>query len=301
MSEFLIDTKLPLAIEVIRFLLYLLIPTSAVSFFVLVNAKDSELWQKAIMALTIGCLIAFTFLATANIAESLVSNFLFLQLSGIERLQIALISGFSSFVFTILFRHREYILALFITNPPELSPQTNGGNNEQLDLERVVFSQEKNLLTILSHESKVSIRHKSVIMNIFFVVNAIFLGFYFIKSDSLTPFEFGFISVTYISLSMFMVYIFRVANTRFATLLSIQEDLHKERRVDNYIRDLRKSAEPTDNDVEILRMLLVNRAERESTTNHPYEVILKGISGSNIQLKGGKFEGSAGAAKTPVN
>lgn len=91
----------------------------------------------------------------------------------------------------------------------------------------------------------------------------------------------------YISMAMFIVFVFRSSNIRALTLLSITEDLKRYHDAEKYIANLGTRA-ATDRDVEILKLILTNRAEREKGAEHPYELVLKGITNSTVLLKGGK-------------
>ncbi len=93
----------------------------------------------------------------------------------------------------------------------------------------------------------------------------------------------------YISLAMFIVYVYRAANARALVLLAITEDLKRYHDAEKYMNHLRPNTPPTERDLDVLRLILTNRAEREKNNEHPYELVLKGISNSNIMLKGGKI------------
>jgi hypothetical protein len=90
-------------------------------------------------------------------------------------------------------------------------------------------------------------------------------------------------------LAAFIVYIYRTSNFRSSVLLALREDAKKYFDAEDYIRRLKPGASPTDRDVEVLKLLLLNRAEREKMADHPYELVLKGVTNSNIQFKGGKI------------
>lgn len=92
----------------------------------------------------------------------------------------------------------------------------------------------------------------------------------------------------YISLATFIVYVYRAANARALVLLAITEDLKRYHDAEKYMNHLRPKSQPTERDLEVLRLILTNRAEREKNNEHPYELVLKGVSNSNILLKGGK-------------
>ncbi|WP_409027689.1 hypothetical protein OX462_02465 [Janthinobacterium sp. SUN098] len=101
----------------------------------------------------------------------------------------------------------------------------------------------------------------------------------------------------YVSLATFIVYVYRSSNARALVLLAIKEDSKKYHDVEKFIQRLKPYASPTDRDVDVIKLLLLNRAEREKNSEHPYELVLKGVSNSNILLKGGKVLESIGKNK----
>lgn len=132
-------------------------------------------------------------------------------------------------------------------------------------------------------------RLKTVMINLFVVFNLGVLSIYIFGSSTLTDRAVTAIIGLYVSLAAFIVYIYRTSNFRSSVLLALREDAKKYYDADDYIRRLKPGASPTERDVEVLKLLLLNRAEREKMADHPYELILKGVSNSNIQLKGGKM------------
>jgi hypothetical protein len=93
----------------------------------------------------------------------------------------------------------------------------------------------------------------------------------------------------YVSLSAFIIYIYRASNARSGSLLAVKEDEKKLSNLFEFLTTFKKSSTFSSNDVEIIRALLVNRIEREKGADHPYEVVLKGVTNSNVLLKGGKI------------
>lgn len=132
-------------------------------------------------------------------------------------------------------------------------------------------------------------RLKSVMINLFIIFNIGILSTYLIYGPSLGDRAITAIIGLYVSLAAFIVYIYRTSNFRSSILLALREDAKKYYDADEYIRRLKPGAAPTDRDLEVLKLLTLNRAEREKMAAHPYEVILKGVHNSNIQLKGGKM------------
>lgn len=136
-------------------------------------------------------------------------------------------------------------------------------------------------------------RLKTVMINLFVLFNIGVLSIYLFAAESLSDRAVAGIIGLYISLAAFIVYIYRTSNFRSSVLLALHEDAKKYFDAEEYIRRLKPGASPSDRDVEVLKLLLLNRAEREKMAEHPYELVLKGVSNSNIQLKGGKMISAA--------
>lgn len=146
----------------------------------------------------------------------------------------------------------------------------------------------KILETTIEEQMRSAGRLKSVMINLFVVFNFGVLLVYLFAAENLSERAITAIIGLYISLAAFIVYIYRTSNFRSSVLLALREDAKKYFDADDYIKRLRAGASPTERDVEVLKLLLLNRAEREKMADHPYEVVFKGITNSNIQMKGGK-------------
>jgi hypothetical protein len=140
-------------------------------------------------------------------------------------------------------------------------------------------------------------RLKTVMINLFVLFNIGVLLIYFFAGEALSDRAVTAIIGLYVSLAAFIVYIYRTSNFRSSVLLALHEDGKKYYDADEYLKRLKPGASPTDRDVEVLKLLLLNRSEREKMADHPYELILKGVTNSNIQLKGGKMISSAKGEK----
>ncbi|HCG8759689.1 TPA: hypothetical protein NKB00_004360 [Vibrio parahaemolyticus] len=139
---------------------------------------------------------------------------------------------------------------------------------------------------------------KSVMINLFIVVNFALIFLYLLKGADINQYGALSISGLYISLAGFIIYIFRSSNSRTSVLLAIKEDLKKQNTALEYIESVRVKGDVSENDIDFIRMIMANHAEREKAVNHPYEMILKGVSGTNIQFKGGKMSlGETGTKK----
>ncbi len=71
--------------------------------------------------------------------------------------------------------------------------------------------------------------------------------------------------------------------------MSIYENQRNYQNMMHFISRLKVENGVTDNDLEVIRMMLVNYSGREKKVSHPYEIILKGLTNSNIQFSGGKM------------
>lgn len=132
-------------------------------------------------------------------------------------------------------------------------------------------------------------RLKAVMINLFVLFNIGVLAVYLFAASSLSDRAVTAIIGLYVSLAAFIVYIYRTSNFRSSVLLALREDAKKYFDADEYLRRLKPGASPTDRDVEVLKLLMLNRSEREKMADHPYELVLKGVTNSNIQFKGGKI------------
>ncbi len=129
---------------------------------------------------------------------------------------------------------------------------------------------------------------RAVMMNLFVAFNLTLLVVFAFMPERFSDRSSITILGVYVSLSAFIIYIYRASNARSASLLAIKEDEKKLTDVFDFLFAFKKSPTFTNNEVEIIRALLVNRVEREKGAEHPYEVVLKGVTNSNVLLKGGK-------------
>jgi hypothetical protein len=125
-------------------------------------------------------------------------------------------------------------------------------------------------------------------MNLFMIFNVGILFLLAFSSEKFTDRLSLSIAGIYVSLSAFIIYIYRASNARSASLLSLKEDEKKLQDVFHFLNNFKKGNTYTSNDVEIIRLLMINRFERERGSEHPYEVILKGVTNSTVLLRGGK-------------
>ncbi len=140
------------------------------------------------------------------------------------------------------------------------------------------------LCRTINDEQHSSTSVKSRLTNLFILFTLVMLGANFIYGSEITDTNKILVAITYITLSSFLIFIIRTSHQRSAMLISIQEDLKKQSELNDFLVHFKKGKDLTEHDVEFLRLLMISRAEREAKTSHPYEVILKNVSDSNIQL-----------------
>lgn len=151
----------------------------------------------------------------------------------------------------------------------------------------------RKLLEIQSQEygSAFSLRNKMI--NLFsFSVFAMILSFFlliFLKGDVFSIEKYIVVISLFLSLGFFVIYIIKSSNSRTSTLMSIYENQRNYQNMMHFVSRLKVENGVTDNDLEVIRMMLVNYSGREKKVSHPYEIILKGLTNSNIQFSGGKM------------
>lgn len=141
---------------------------------------------------------------------------------------------------------------------------------------------------VVEHQLASANSTRMVMMNLFVVFNLGLLLTFVLYSNLITDKVSVSIFGVYVSLSAFIIYIYRASNARSASLLSVKEDEKKLFDVFLFLTTFKKGNTFTNNEVELVRQLLINRLERERGADHPYEVILKGVTNSNVLVRGGK-------------
>ncbi|MEZ8547358.1 MULTISPECIES: hypothetical protein [Vibrio] len=176
-------------------------------------------------------------------------------------------------------------------------------NNELSDSYRVRLKKQelsaKLLHSTLTSEQRNSASMKSRLTNLFILFTLVMLGANFVYGNDVSDTNKILVGITYITLSSFLIFIIRTSHQRSAMLIAIQEDLKKQSELFEFFSMYKKGKDLTEHDIEFLRLLMTSRAERERNTSHPFEVILKNVNGSNIQL--GKSSIKLGQGKSNGN
>ena len=145
------------------------------------------------------------------------------------------------------------------------------------------------LVATLEKEERSASMLKMVMINVFVMATVMFIimniGKWIVFDKNTTIV----VVSLYVSLGAFMLYIIRTSHFRTSVLLAIKEDERNYQYCSDYLSNLKEGHALSEHDVEVIRIIMTNRSERENKAAHPYEVILKGVTGSNIQFKGGKM------------
>ncbi|ELP2658945.1 hypothetical protein R1U56_004601 [Vibrio parahaemolyticus] len=155
------------------------------------------------------------------------------------------------------------------------------------------------LYETLTSEQRNSASMKSRLTNLFILFTLVMLGANFVYGNDVSDTNKILVGITYITLSSFLIFIIRTSHQRSAMLIAIQEDLKKQSELVDFFSNYKKGKDLTEHDIEFLKLLMVSRAERETRANHPFEVVLKNVSSSNIQL--GKSSIKLGQSKPSGN
>lgn len=129
---------------------------------------------------------------------------------------------------------------------------------------------------------------RMIFINLFFI-STIAVIFGFIWLDKLTYEVRITIGCLYFGLSLFVLFVIKSCYSRTAVILSILEDQEKKNDIRDFIIKYKKSSDLNDHDIELIKTISISRAEREKSTKHPYEIILKNISGSSLSFGNGKI------------
>lgn len=133
----------------------------------------------------------------------------------------------------------------------------------------------RKLLEIQSQEygSAFSLRNKMI--NLFsFSVFAMILSFFlliFLKGDVFSIEKYIVVISLFLSLGFFVIYIIKSSNSRTSTLMSIYENQRNYQNMMHFVSRLKVENGVTDNDLEVIRMMLVNYSGREKK----YHILMK--------------------------
>jgi hypothetical protein len=140
----------------------------------------------------------------------------------------------------------------------------------------------------LNDQYRSSQRSRAVMLNLYILFSLGILGFYAFAPPFISNYSYISFVAVYVSMSAFIIYIYRSSNLRIATVLSVLEDMVRRKDVLNVLENVHATAKLNQNHVDVVRILSRNRTRQEREADHPYEIILRGVSNANILLKGGR-------------
>lgn len=116
---------------------------------------------------------------------------------------------------------------------------------------------------------------RTVFINLFIIVNISIITFLFIQPGTgFTKEILTFISALYLSLSLFIVYIYRSSNLRAKALMALKEDSKKYYDAIYYLDSFGQNDHLKGDHQNIIKSILINRLENETIASHPYEKIV---------------------------
>jgi hypothetical protein len=147
--------------------------------------------------------------------------------------------------------------------------------------------QRRGLTDILKSQLASAASIRRAMINLFVLVNMLLVTAIVFRSEQVLSSK-EIILGLYISFATFIVYVYRSSNARALILMAGMEDGKRYHDVEKYLAAIGDRS-PSEHDIDVLKLLMVNRMERERNSEHPYELVLKGITNSNILMKGGKI------------
>lgn len=119
---------------------------------------------------------------------------------------------------------------------------------------------------------------RTVLINLFIIVNISIIAFLFIQPGTgFTKEILTFISALYLSLSLFIVYIYRSSNLRTKSVMALKEDSKKFYDAIYYLDAFGNNEHLRKEHEKIISSILTNRFENESIASHPYEKIVSQV------------------------
>ena len=98
------------------------------------------------------------------------------------------------------------------------------------------------------------------------------------------------IACLYFGLSLFVLFVIKSCYSRTAVIMAILEDQQKKDDIKDFFIKYKKGSDLNERDIELIKIICVSRSEREKTAKHPYEIILKNISGSSLSFGNSKLK-----------
>ncbi|ELN9578827.1 MULTISPECIES: hypothetical protein [Enterobacter] len=147
----------------------------------------------------------------------------------------------------------------------------------------------KNLNNYLEEEYSSAKTTRMIFINLFFISTiSVICGFIWL--DKLSYEVRITIACLYFGLSLFVLFVIKSCYSRTAVIMAILEDQQKKDDIKDFFIKYKKGSDLNERDIELIKIICVSRSEREKTAKHPYEIILKNISGSSLSFGNSKLK-----------
>lgn len=147
----------------------------------------------------------------------------------------------------------------------------------------------KSLNNYLEEEYSSAKTTRMIFINLFFISTiSVICGFIWL--DGLSYEVRVTIACLYFGLSLFVLFVIKSCYSRTAVIMAILEDQQKKDDIKDFFLKYKKGADLNERDIDLIKIICVSRAEREKTAKHPYEIILKNISGSSLSFGNSKLK-----------
>lgn len=147
----------------------------------------------------------------------------------------------------------------------------------------------KNLNNYLEEEYSSAKTTRMIFINLFFISTiSVICGFIWL--DKLSYEVRITIACLYFGLSLFVLFVIKSCYSRTAVIMAILEDQQKKDDIKDFFIKYKKGSDLNERDIELIKIICVSRSEREKAAKHPYEIILKNISGSSLSFGNSKLK-----------
>lgn len=147
----------------------------------------------------------------------------------------------------------------------------------------------KNLNNYLEEEYSSAKTTRMIFINLFFISTiSVICGFIWL--DKLSYEVRITIASLYFGLSLFVLFVIKSCYSRTAVIMAILEDQQKKDDIKEFFIKYKKGSDLNERDIDLIKIICVSRAEREKAAKHPYEIILKNISGSSLSFGNSKLK-----------
>ena len=147
----------------------------------------------------------------------------------------------------------------------------------------------KNINNYLEEEYSSAKTTRMIFINLFFISTlSVICGFIWL--DKLSYEVRITIASLYFGLSLFVLFVIKSCYSRTAVIMAILEDQQKKDDIKEFFIKYKKGSDLNERDIELIKIICVSRAEREKAAKHPYEIILKNISGSSLSFGNSKLK-----------